>query len=337
MMYSGVATFWLLLGVLSWSTCEPVGAPGHRTQTLAQHYASVASYPFSKIVGVFSVLDEDSCACLLFYKSCSLEISLQSVIKARGFPCPLLMRYCCRRMTLLDMSSTFRNEFTSPLGERLADINSVSHYLTSVLGEHKPYAKNSSTIPTATSQQIRSDKSGLRPSALDTPVFQFRASRASEVQSRERMAPFFPSRHSQGTDLDEDPSETPATAFPDVGQQTKIYNNNNEFKQQTETLPSDAFKREADFPRRSKMMACSCTTREDCTLSWSFFSDLPQVKIRTSLECRGPEEVTCCLGRVLPPHSHKSRKEGHPRSPSTSSVWRPLEEAWDSIISWFQG
>lgn len=59
--------------------------------------------------------------------------------------------------------------------------------------------------------------------------------------------------------------------------------------------------------RDTESQACACTTRDQCLAWWSELDDPPEVKVRTILQCEVPGQVTCCFGRIVPPHHYKSR------------------------------
>ncbi|XP_071523907.1 uncharacterized protein [Panulirus ornatus] len=255
-----------------------------------------ASYPFSKIVGVFSVVDEDSCSCLLLSRPCPIEIAEKSALKNRGFPCPILTRYCCRRETLLDLSS------------------GVTHRPGPVTVTNQQW-RHTTEFYTTTHPPVTGANFSL--TASERPV----------VKSIEGGNPHVSSYSSGTADSDENSSEVPLSAIPSVAQET-------------ETESSRLFRdvrNEKVSSRRPKMVACSCMTQDDCISSWSFFADhLPQVDIRTSMSCDGGDEITCCLGRILPPRSQKSRGR-NPGMTTTTSPWLPLKAAWEDLVSWLNG
>ncbi|XP_045625376.2 uncharacterized protein [Procambarus clarkii] len=325
---------WLLLGMLSWWTPACLASPAHRTQTLAQHYASVSSYPFSKVVGVFSVVDETSCSCVLASSPCPLEITEKSTLKTRGLPCPWQTRYCCWRKILRNLfnnsstGSAERQQLSSNVShapvtvptERQGHSGSVSPRLMNIPVKRQRYdTKLKSSRETADDQG--SDKAFWLPSDFNRT---FVVSGGPGLQSGKVRDT--DSSNPQAIISEVSTSKTPLTTILTT-------------TQDAEKHPSDVFRppRNEDSQRRPKTAACSCMTREDCINSWSLFGDLPEVEIKTSLECEKPE-LACCLGRVLPARSGSSpeqRRRGRPTP--ASSVWRPLQTTWDSLVSWFIG
>ncbi|XP_053641453.2 uncharacterized protein [Cherax quadricarinatus] len=305
--------------MMLWTPAFPASF-AYKTQSLDQHYVAVSSYPFSKIVGVFRVLDEASCSCVSLSSQCPLEITQKSALKATGFSCPVQTRYCCRRKTLLDLSKSIKSNLITAAAKTRQHSTSINHNLTTILPANLLIPSNASrpttTIPrqrqhfTKTTTQTRRDRSGWRPSTLDTlSKFTGYKGIGREINSS--------SQHTLVTIEGDSVSRAPLAAI-------------------AESRQGEEHPRSENVQRRPKMVACSCMTRDDCVHSWSLFTDLPEVEIRTSLECEGPDEFTCCLGRVLPSRAYNTGEE-HRSRPTIPAVWRPLETAWESLISWFSG
>ncbi|KAK7080559.1 hypothetical protein SK128_010952 [Halocaridina rubra] len=100
--------------------------------------------------------------------------------------------------------------------------------------------------------------------------------------------------------------------------------------------------------RESKMLMCSCSTRDDCLSTWSLFRDLPKVNIRTTLRCENPE-VTCCFGEIIPPRNFKTlpdlprnrnnsnaSDEKNNNKTASATLWTTpsVTSALHSVLSW---
>ncbi|KAK8385594.1 hypothetical protein O3P69_016398 [Scylla paramamosain] len=105
-MYKAVVICFLFVLNVSNGTAEKNQQPldPYEIDVLASHYASVSSYPFAKVVGMFSQVDESSCKCQDAWLPCPLEIREKSVVKFRGYSCYTPRRYCCNRKVIPRLS-----------------------------------------------------------------------------------------------------------------------------------------------------------------------------------------------------------------------------------------
>ncbi|XP_047488280.1 uncharacterized protein LOC125038751 [Penaeus chinensis] len=277
--------------------------PRPKLPSLSQQYLNVAAYPFSKIVGVFRIVDGDSCRCTPRSRPCPVEIMEDSVFKERGFPCPFLTRYCCQRETLIDMSGAIDRTLKST--------------------DHQN--RNSTA----------SDVDRTRPTHLVASNSRI----STEKSNNNRIQAV-----SQSTDV----SKSPFSNVPSVSEVSSVLNVTqvsvvpDASETSTVTLTQSIVENKAsgNSGRRAKPKACSCTTRDQCLAWWSELDDAPEVKVRTSLRCEEPSQVTCCFGRIVPSLHHISRDpthSGHDVRQPFMTRWRPLANAWQNIISWFNG
>ncbi|XP_045121753.1 uncharacterized protein LOC123510553 [Portunus trituberculatus] len=218
---------------------------------LASHYASVSSYPFAKVVGMFSQVDESSCQCQDAWLPCPLEIREKSVVKFRGYSCYTPRRYCCQRKLIPRLSLALHYNL-----EHLA--------VTATPLRH--------TLTEAKKEDVSGSAARTKPSG-------FTAGSHNHLERHRRTL--------RGTN--EDP---------------KIMN---------------------------KIPLCSCTTSEKCATLWEAYRDLPKAKIKASLNCTGPREVTCCLGHALTFDERETKRKTTEDSSQGLSIW---QTALSGLVSW---
>ncbi|XP_042886123.1 uncharacterized protein LOC122262225 [Penaeus japonicus] len=299
-----ITTILLIWAVLA-SAHPPRSYP--RLPSLSQQYYDVAEYPFARIVGVFRIVDGDSCRCVARSRPCPIEIMEDSVFKARGFPCPFLTRYCCQRETLIDLSGAIdRNQ--NPVDHR--NRNSTAGDVNRTKPSHlTPF---DTRISTAKSKSSRIHEVSQSADVSSAPVSN--VSTASSVSSASKVS--------------SDPDDSGVPRASDASTMIPIG-----------FLPAKNPPRDSD--RRGRPSACSCSTRDQCLSRWSEMDGPPEVRVKTSLRCEVPGQVTCCFGRIVPPRHHKSRDPTHSedsvRHPFKTSRWRPFASAWKNLVSWFKG
>lgn len=259
-----------------------------RLPFISQQYRSVAHYPFSRIAGVFRVVDEDSCRCVPRSRRCAVEIMEESVTKARWFPCPFMTKYCCRREEVFDRS----------------DAQETEHHNRNSTESGVNRTNPSLNAPTARIYRENSHSNLIKvvPQSFDTrPSTVPKVSNASIVPGASNV--------SSASNASEVSSASVAS----------------------NTLPKKPW-------RDTESQACACTTRDQCLAWWSELDDPPEVKVRTILQCEVPGQVTCCFGRIVPPHHYKSRdptsSEDAARHSFKTSRWLPFATTWESGISW---
>lgn len=230
----------------------------------------------------------------------------------QGFPCPFLTRYCCQRETLIDMSGAIDRT-----------LKSTDHQ-----NRNSPHLVASDTR-ISTGKRNTNSKQVVSPTIDVSKPLVPNVGIVSNVSSVMNV-----------------PNASGVSSVLEVTQ-VSVVSNTSEVSEASETstvIPTHSTaekKGSRNSGRRARPKACSCTTRDQCLAWWSDLDDPPEVKVRTSLSCDVPGQVTCCFGRIVPPRHHKSRdptRSGHSvRHPMKATRWRPLANTWKHFISWFNG
>lgn len=219
----------------------------------------------------------------------------------QGFPCPFLTRYCCQRETLIDLSGAIDRT-----------LKSTDHQnRNSTAGD---VDRKRPTHLVASNSRISTEKRNNNSKQAVSQSTDGSKSPISDVPSV--------------SDVSDAINVTQVSVVPDASETSIL------------TRSTVEKKASRNSGGRARPKACSCTTRDQCLAWWSELDDPPEVKVRTSLRCEVPGQVTCCFGRIVLPRHHKSRdptRSGHDMRHPLMTRWRPLANAWKNIISWFNG
>ncbi|XP_063611547.1 uncharacterized protein LOC134785186 [Penaeus indicus] len=276
--------------VLIWTALASAQIPflHQRLPFISPQYRSVAHYPFSRIAGVFRVVDEDSCRCVPSSRRCAVEIMEESVTKARWFPCPFMTKYCCRREEVFDRS----------------DAEEIKHQNRNL---------------------TESGISRTNPSHVNAPN-----DRIYIENSHSNLIQVVPqSPDNQPLTI---PNVSDASVIPGTTNFSRISNTSevSSVLVASKTLPSKKTWRDSDS------QTCKCTTRDQCLAWWSELDEPPEVKVKTNLQCEVPGQVTCCFGRIVPPHLYKAHEPSSSENAALHSFktprWRPFATIWGSGI-----
>ncbi|XP_042886122.1 uncharacterized protein LOC122262224 [Penaeus japonicus] len=298
-MFTQILLFWTVLA----SAQPPFFQP--RFSLLNPQYRNVARYPFARIAGVFRVVDEDSCRCVPRSRRCAIDIMEESVTKARWLPCPFLTKYCCQREAVFDRSDAEEKKYQNR-NSTAGDVPTTipSHLIAS---NARIYSENSH------SNRIQIVTQSPEAPSLNIPD-------ASD-------APNVPEVFNVSSDL----------TVPDASNFSSVLNISEASDSSSSGITSSFIP--VKKPARAKPSACLCSTRDQCLSWWTELNEPPEVKVRTSLRCEVPGQVTCCFGRIIPPRHYRSHEptpsEDTARHPFTPTRRRPFATPWGSGVSWF--
>lgn len=264
----------------------------------------------SKVGGRFRIVDEDSCSCKTVFQACPIKILEQTVKTKRGSPCPPFTWYCCQRETILHLPDLINRMSTIKPQDPIKTTTKSSL----ALGNYEPiHPPEHSLVTPAVDAPSKEPTSGYPDQIPDRKDVDCSTDVKSIVSPKESTV----EEQNASISAPAIPAATNTFAKPEVPSKRKE--------------PS----------RKPKMIACSCTSMEDCASTWALIGDLPEVKIKTALTCEDSGEVICCLGQVLSPRKSMAlnpQKTNNTNTDTSSSGWSlNLSDAWQSIVSWING